>query len=244
MDRNKFCFIICTNNSVLLEECIHYLQHLVVPQGYTIDLLTIRDAVSMTSGYQEAMEQSNAKYKIYLHQDVFILNKYFLTDLLSIFEADSGIGMVGMVGYETVAEDGIMWHRKRIGAIYQKKETESYIDYHKYRYSISSDGYTRVAVVDGLLIATAYDLPWNTQELRGFDFYDAFQSMEFLKRGYKIVVPTQRNPWCLHDDNQLSTLIHYDQYRQIFLHKYKYALGKNDRQVMAAAGKEAAWKPD
>lgn len=232
MDSNKFCFIICTNNPVLLNECIHYIQHLAVPEGYTIDLLTIEDASSMASGYQEAMEQSDAGYKIYLHQDVFILNKYFLSDLLSVFKADPTIGMIGMVGYEVVSEDGIMWHRKRIGAIYQKKNIGSYLNYGEYRYSVSSDGYTCVAVVDGLLIATAYDLPWNTKELKAFDFYDAFQSMEFLENGYKIAVPTQKNPWCLHDDNQLSTLIHYDQYRQLFLKKYHYALGKDYRQIM------------
>lgn len=238
MDSNKFCFIICANNPVLLEECIHYIQHLIIPDGYEIDLLTIGDAVSMTSGYQEAMEQSDARYKIYMHQDVFILNKYFLKDLLSVFEADSRIGMIGMVGYETVSPDGIMWHKKRVGEIYQKKKIESYIDYGEYRYSLSSDGYTYAAVVDGLLMATAYDLPWNTQELKHFDFYDAFQSMEFLKSGYKIAVPTQRNPWCLHDDNQLSNLVHYDQYRQIFMEKYKNALGRDYRQIMVAAGKE------
>lgn len=238
MNNNKFCFILCANNPVLLEECIHYIRHLIIPEGYETELLVVEDAASMTLGYKEAMEQSDAKYKIYLHQDVFILNKYFLSDLLSVFESDPGIGMIGMVGYERVSEDGIMWHKKRIGAIYQKKETGSYLDYGKYHYEISRDGYTRVAVVDGLLMATAYDIPWNTEELTGFDFYDAFQSMEFLKRGYQIVVPTQRNPWCLHDDNQLSTLIHYDQYRQIFLNKYQYALGKNDRQIIAAAGKD------
>lgn len=226
MSDNKFCFIICTNNPVLLDECIHYIQHLVIPEGYTIDLLTIGDAASMTSGYQEAMERSDAKYKIYLHQDVFILNKNFLADLLAVFDADSEIGMIGMVGYERVSEDGIMWHQKRIGAIYQRRDAESYTDYKKYRYSLSSDGYNCVAVVDGLLMATARDFPWNTEELQGFDFYDAFQSMEFLKRGYKIAVPVQRNPWCLHDDNQLSNLIHYDQYRQIFCRSIKALLEK------------------
>lgn len=180
----------------------------------------------MTSAYQEAMEQSDAKYKIYLHQDVFILNRNFLTDLLAVFAADSEIGMVGIAGYETVSEDGIMWHEKRMGAIYQKREIKSYFDYHQYLYSISADGYTCVAVVDGLLIATAYDVPWNTLELRGFEFYDAFQSMEFLKRGYKIAVPKQRNPWCLYDDTQISTLLHYDQYRQLFLNKLPKYFGK------------------
>ena len=233
MSGNKFCFIICTNHPVYLEECIHYIQHLIVPEGYEIDLLAIERAASMTTGYQEAMEQSDAKYKIYLHQDVFILNRRFLLDILSIFENDSEIGMIGMRGYERVSPDGIMWHHEQwLGTVYQRNSGRSYEDYREYCYSLSTDGYECGAMVDGLLLATAYDLPWNTQELKAFDFYDAFQSMEFLKKGYKIVIPVQRNPWCLHDDGQLCNMKNYDQYRQLFLKKYSYALGKDYRQIM------------
>ena len=183
MENKKFCFIICTDNPVFLEECVHYLQHLAVPKGYDMDLLTVKDAVSMALGYQEAMEQSDAKYKIYMHQDVFILNRNFLADLLAVFEDDPEIGMIGMVGYEKMSVDGIMWHQKRI--------EDS---------SLPSGGYVYAAVVDGFLLATQYDLPWNAAVLTGFDFYDAFQCMEFLRAGYKIAVPAQNPPWCLHDD--------------------------------------------
>lgn len=102
-----------------------------------------------------------------------------LKDMQSVFEADSRIGIIERVGYETVSAAGIMWYEKRVGEIYQKKKKESYIDYGEYSYSLPSDGYTCVAVADGLLMATAYNLSWNIQELKYFDFYDAFQSVEF-----------------------------------------------------------------
>ena len=73
----KIAFIICTNNELFLNECISYLNELVVPEGYDTDLLAISDAVSMPSGYNEAMRASDADIKIYMHQDVFIINKYF-----------------------------------------------------------------------------------------------------------------------------------------------------------------------
>lgn len=232
MNSKKFCFIICSNNPVFLEECIHYIRHLIIPKEYEIDLITVRDADSMTAGYQEAMKQSDAKYKIYLHQDVFILNKRFLMDVLAIFAADSEIGMIGMVGYETMAADGIMWHEKRLGALYQRECEKKYTDYQTYRYSVSTDGYAYAAVADGFLLITSYDLPWNTEELKDFDFYDAFQCMEFLRKGYKIAIPVQRNPWCLHDDSQLLDLSKYDKYHRIFMKKYQDMLGKNYCQIM------------
>lgn len=238
MNNRKFCFIICTNDPVLLDECIHYIQHLIVPDGYEVELLAIEEAGSMAAGYQEAMDQSDAKYKIYLHQDVFILNRSFLADLLSIFENDPEIGMIGMAGYERVSPDGIMWHQMRLGAIYQRNPQALYEDYREYHYSLLADGYVHGAMIDGLLMATAYDLPWNTQELTGFDFYDAFQSMEFLEKGYKIAIPIQRNPWCLHDDGKLCNMRNYDQYRQLFLKKYDHALGKDYHQIREAAGRK------
>ena len=41
---------------------------------------------------------SSAKYKIYMHQDVFIVNRYFIYDVISIFNADKAIGVIGLVG--------------------------------------------------------------------------------------------------------------------------------------------------
>ena len=52
----------------------------------------------MCAGYNAAMRDSDAKIKIYMHQDVFIADKDFLLKLLEIFDSDSHIGMVGMVG--------------------------------------------------------------------------------------------------------------------------------------------------
>lgn len=232
MNPYKFCFIICANNNLLLEEAIHYINHLQVPVGYEIDLLTISDAVSMTAGYNEAMAASDAKYKIYMHQDVFILNKNILSDLLAIFQSDSQIRMIGMVGYDTVSPDGIMWHAKRYGNLYQSKPEYLYPDLADYRYSLAKDNFSYVAEIDGFLMATSSDLAWNTEQLTGWDFYDAFQSISFLLHGYKIAVPAQRYPWCMHDDNKFPNLYHYNHYRHIFMRTYRELLGKHYSQII------------
>ena len=56
MDDKKICFIMCSNDEVFETECIRYIDALTVPQGYTVEHIVIRDACSMTSGYNEAME--------------------------------------------------------------------------------------------------------------------------------------------------------------------------------------------
>lgn len=231
MNDHKFAFIICTNNALLLEECLHYIDHLIVPEGYEAEVLTIPDAPCMTQGYNEAMQASDAKYKIYMHQDVFILNQNILGDLLAIFASDPQIGMVGMVGYEKVAADGIMWHTTRTGSIYMRHPQTPYPALSDYRYNIT-DGFEYVAEIDGFFMATCHDLPWDNDRLDGWDFYDAFQSIHFLLEGYKIAVPCQRHPWCMHDDDKVLSLFHYDHYRQIFLQSHQPFLGKTYAEIL------------
>ena len=74
MNEKQFCFIICTNDELFLQECLIYINDLYVPEGFTVDIITIKEAASMAARYNAAMGASDAKYKIYMHQDVFILN--------------------------------------------------------------------------------------------------------------------------------------------------------------------------
>ena len=231
MNNHKFAFIICSNRPLLLEECLYYINHLVIPEGYSIDVLTIQDAVSMTSAYNEAMTASDAKYKIYIHQDVYLLNRNFLMDLLAIFQSDPLIGLIGMVGYDSISSDGIMWHAPRCGNLYYANPAIPYPALESYSYSLEQDSYHSVALIDGLLMATAYDLPWDSVLLTGWDFYDAFQSIHFLQKGYRIAVPSQRHPWCLHDSGPFNNMVHYNQYLQIFRQHYNCLLGKNLQQI-------------
>lgn len=234
MNNHKFAFIICTNNETLLSECLHYLNLLIVPDSYEMDILTIHDAACMTAGYNEGMAATDARYKIYMHQDVFITNPHFLTDILSVFESDSTIGMIGMVGYPVVAQTGIMWHGKRIGAVPlygSSKHAYPEVDYHTYRYDFSNDGILDAALIDGLMMITQYDLPWDDEILRDWDFYDAFQSMNFLLHGYRVVVPVQTLPWFIHDDGKYLSMWNYNKYRKIFMEKYAGYLNKSYEQI-------------
>lgn len=212
MNSNKFCFISCVNDSRYAKECIYYINHLTIPKGYEVDILTISDAASMTAGYNAGMRESDAKYKIYLHQDVFIVNKSFLSDLLKVFE-DESIGMAGMVGAPKLPDHAVMWYGDRVGRIYTSNVVSA---------GISIMGGTEtleVEAVDGLLIATQYDIPWREDLFTGWDFYDVSQSFEFRRKGYRVVVPAMADPWCIHDDGFLN-LSNYYKERRKFLAEY------------------------
>ena len=196
MNDKKICFIICYNDDKYISECLHYINRLTVPDGYLLDVLTVKNADSMTSGYNAAMNETDAKYKIYMHQDVFIVNINLLEDILKIFE-DKNVGMLGVVGTPNMPENGCMWNGPRVGRVYSSNVLTA-------KEFIASDmnerPYMEVEAVDGLFIATQYDIMWREDLFTGWDFYDVSQGEEFRRNGYKVVVPYMDKSWCIHDD--------------------------------------------
>lgn len=204
-DKQKIAFITCVSNETEYEECRYYLERLLIPAGYSADIISIREAPSMTAGYNRAMKDSDAKYKIYLHQDVYIKNICFIADMLDVFACDEQIGMLGMIGKKemgTTFMDMMAWDTGKV--IYNNEILSSNRP--------SKDTFAEVEAADGLLLATQYDIPWREDIFDGWDFYDLSQCMEFQKNGYKVVVPYQEDIWCCHNGVCMELADYYDYY--------------------------------
>jgi hypothetical protein len=215
MNENKIAFIICTNNELYLNECIFYINHLTIPEGYETDIISIMDASGITAGYNAAMKESDAKYKVYLHQDVFILNKNFIADVLKVFE-DKTIGMIGVLGSSSDCEDARFYNCWDSGTTLACNVVTCGYCFNK------ANGIGKVqdvAAVDGMLLVTQYDIEWK-KEILGWNFYDISQSIEFRKQGYRVVVPYQEKVWTLHDAGWCS-MNNYDRDRETFCKIYK-----------------------
>lgn len=214
---HSFCFILCSNQELFVEECLLYIGQLIVPEGWKVETLTVWEADSMTAGYNEGMQASAAEIKIYLHQDVFIRNRLFLLDLVKIFETDPEIGIIGVVGSVKLPEDGTMWHGPRVGEIYASIEVETK--------SVGNhlepvrENYTQVEALDGLLLATRVDIPFREDLFTDWDFYDISACMEFRRKGFKVVTAGQKSPWCIHDCGT-ANLVNYEKNRAVFLKEY------------------------
>ncbi|MCI9464234.1 MAG: hypothetical protein HFI48_10180 [Lachnospiraceae bacterium] len=213
--KQKVCFIICSNDKLYTSECLYYIDHLTVPEGYRIDVLTVEDAASMAAGYNEAMGCSDAKYKVYLHQDTFLINPDFIQDFLHVFGQDERIGLIGVVGSPKLPENGVPWNGERCGALYEQ------CIYDTLTFFAGNEQQTEVEAVDGLLMITQYDIPWREDLFDKWDFYDCSQCQEFIRRGYKVVVPQMSAPWCVHDCG-LMNLACYEEERQKFLKEYRW----------------------
>lgn len=222
LNENKIAFVICANNDLYYKECARYLNHLHIPEGYEIDIICITGAESMAQGYNYAMNESDAKYKVYLHQDVFIYHVNFIKDILEVFHTDDKIGLIGVVGSMDLPPNAFIYNAWNAGCTYACNFASAFPFWRgeKHHNYDQKNRWEEVKAIDGMLMATQYDIGWREDIMMGWDFYDVSQSLEFLRNGYKIVVPYQKTPWCMHDCGH-SKLLHYDESRERILKEYK-----------------------
>jgi len=203
-----------------------YLSLLQVPEGYETEVITVEKAASMAAGYNEGMNASDAKYKIYLHQDVLVTEPLFLEKLLEIFHSDKEIGMIGMLGAECLSKDGVIWHEDICGDFYRlDKMTAAGLE----GIEKVEQGIREVEAVYGFLMATQYDLSWREDIFKEWDFYEVSQCMEFRRKGYKIVIPAQNPSWVIHAGG-IPNLCRNDVNRRIALKEYP-EIGKNKKRL-------------
>lgn len=212
-DTKKIAFIICINDADAYAECRYYIDRLKLPDGFNKDIITIEDAPSMAAGYNAGMESSNAKYKVYLHQDVMIIDIKFIEKLLKVFRSSNSIGILGCVGATKLSSDAMAVTSWNVGKVVQNAGPLLL------EYEEVSGLYAKVEAIDGLLMATQHDVRWREDIMDGWDFYDISQCMEFKRNGYLAVVPRQEQPWCYHD-NHSSNMEQYNFYRGRFIKEY------------------------
>jgi hypothetical protein len=213
----KMAVISCVNDESKYAECLKFINALTVPEGITIEPIAVRHATSMSAGYNNALQLTDAKYKVYMHQDVLILHRHFFVDLIKLFEENPAIGLLGVVGAKTLPVSGIWWDAlDKVGKIYDSISGKAEMaDWGGFTGSLSE-----VQAVDGLLMVTQYDIRWREDLFNGWHFYDTSQCMEFVQAGYKVAVPNQREPWCWHDCGVTPIDDAYDLARETFCRHY------------------------
>ncbi len=198
--KEKICFISCVNDETQFENyCLKGLKRLIVPENISVEVLAIRGAKSMAAGYDEARLASDAQYKVYLHQDVEITNENFIAEILAEFRRNQRVGLIGMIGTKCLHPDCTWWdgaEENRAGGAGQVFADRERCDLDLSE--LMEKEWEQVEAVDGILMATQYDLPWRSDIMDGWHFYDISQCLEYTRAGYRIMVPRQKSLWTMH----------------------------------------------
>jgi hypothetical protein len=222
VDARKICFIYCANNEQLLSESMRSVGELHVPGGYTVEIKIIRKATGMAKGYNEAMKCSDAKYKVYLHQDILVLNRNFLKEMVMLFLKHPKLGLLGVGGAKQLPPDAYWPHAKDCYGLFLWGDLNQAVPF---AWNQVAGDYEPVQVIDGVAMVTQYDLPWREDIFQGWHFYDISQSLEFIKAGYDVGIPRQTAPWFLHRSHEVS-MAGYDEARRLFQLHYGNCLDR------------------
>ncbi len=217
MDEQTICFMIPVTDMEKFAEAQHYIEKLTVPSGFQVEIVALQAYRSMAESYNDAMQKKTAKYRVYMHQDVCILHRGFLVELLRVFQQQPDIGLAGVVGSAGLPRNGVWWESDRLlGAIFDNHQGRLA----PYFYSGGTERFQEAAALDGLLLATQYDLPWREDLFTDWHFYDVSQCMEFRRHGYKAVVLGQKTPWCVHKCGRKLLGYVYQREREKFVQEY------------------------
>jgi hypothetical protein len=216
VDSKKIAFILCVNNMELYNIAKEHIYKLLIPDGVKVEIIRILNAGSIFKGYNTGMKMTDAKYKVYLHQDTYIKNEKFIYDILKIFNSDEKIGLLGVVGTKKLNSTGVWYNSEyKCGEVYDSHTGRIGL----IRFQQISGDFEVVDAVDGLIMVTQHDIPWREDVFKGWHFYDASQCFEMRRNGYFVVVPKQDKIWCLHDCGIVS-LKGFEENQKVFLNEY------------------------
>ena len=179
--------IICSRDKSLFDRLVKNIDETI---GCEFELICIQGATSITQAYQEGLEKSIGKYCVFVHEDILFHSKDWGNHLITYFDNDTSLGLIGIAGAKTKTRVPSAWwdcseSDKVIRIIQHFSEGEI---------KNQNQGFTHgkleaVAVIDGVFMAmrTNKQIKFD-QTLLGFHGYDLDLSFAVIKAGYSIAV--------------------------------------------------------
>ena len=144
------------------------------------ELIVVTDAPSIATAYNQGTAEAAHRIRCYVQHDVRVLDPDLLRTALVSACGDQGTGMVGVIGSRTAVLP--WWEGVPCGSVIDTRAGFGRIDF--------GPGGHECAYLDGLLLATAQPLAWDTR-YEGWHLYDHDACQQMLARGL--------TNWCLAD---------------------------------------------
>ena len=215
----KIAVIFCTNDEGYAAECRAYFNYLSVPEGMTAEIIEVWNAPSMAAGYNFAMSCTDAKYKLYIHHDTFLLDTELLLKLVRAFQEGEKLGLLGIFGTTSLPGSGRWYqasHEESVLTLWQ----DAILNFLPPKRAERPETAPAEAI-DGAFLATSADIPWREDIFDDWHFYDISQCFEMKKAGYEIALMKDREPWALHESTlRKDPEDKYGKYCEVFRKHY------------------------
>ena len=181
------------------EVCIEALKNVKWPDGYGVEVFTIDAQKPYAAQVNEVLADTDAKVKIYINDDLFLVHAQAIEELLEIFR-DESIGMVGFLGSVSLPVSGnLMDSPYKCGAVYVPTEE----DFSEMRFGTAVQAAADVRYILPSFFATQWDIPWDESYEKQYYAVLAY-CRAFEEEGYRIVVPLPENIWCAYQVKNIS----------------------------------------
>ncbi len=193
--KDRIAFMLYGTDDWILSENMEYLHSLYVPEDVEVEIYKLDSRNGVHKAYENGRIQSDARYKVYLDQNAYIVDKQFVSKILEVFHGNPKVGLVGVRGY--------YWNQKK-----NEAEFEGYNLSHVYE-GISrvrefregtAAGIVPVLALDRHFMVTSTDTPWIGEES---NFHIA-KSVELRHAGIETVVMVEDQPMVLFDNGVLT----------------------------------------
>ncbi len=187
MKNNKIAIIIYkTDNNRFRRLCNEVLNGILLPEGYTVDLLEVsNEEHDIGKAYNEAMASNDATYKLFVSEHLEWVARDTLLSMLEILDSSEDIGMVGVDGHNQAMTEG---------AFTDKAEA-----------ALTEDGIqTDIISLNDSFVLTDRDIEWREGVFETLSVLVNSQCLEYIKTGCKVSGLPKEKEWVRADADQNS----------------------------------------
>ena len=175
------------------------LQALHLPAGYEAELFTLTAGKPYAVQANKALTLSDAKYKIYINDDMCLVQPRFFGELLAIFK-NAAVGMIGAWGSQSLPVDGnVLSSVYKRGAVYVPAED----GFSELRFGDATGKAADVRCILPSFFATQWDISWDESYEKQY-YAVLAHCRAFEEEGGRIVVPLTKNIWCAYQVKDIS----------------------------------------
>lgn len=155
------------------------------------------NSYSIFTAYNEGVKKAKYNYLCFMHEDIVFHSTNWGEIINNIFNLESNIGMIGIVGGCYISQHSISWYSSypyTIGKLYQGKNINGVYLKRMEDFNNSQITHNYAKTIDGLFMVIPRNffiekqLFFDSNTYKGFHLYDFDISMQINSLGYQIYV--------------------------------------------------------